>query len=90
MMSEWYISTVRWDIRQVKILLYDLFSKKIFTLIEYVVSTETVLGENSRLVLSKCVLTVGQRKRIVQGESVQHVMESKEPVEAPATEAEPR
>ncbi|CAF1169688.1 unnamed protein product [Adineta ricciae] len=57
---------------------------------EYVVSTETALGENSRLVLSKCVLTVGQRKRIVQGESVQHVMESKEPVEAPATEAEPR
>jgi hypothetical protein len=46
--------------------------------------------ENSRLVINKCSLNAKQRARVELGESIEQVIEHEEPVEAAATEAEPR
>ncbi|CAF2617983.1 unnamed protein product [Rotaria sp. Silwood2] len=57
---------------------------------EYVISTEQGFIENSRLILNRCALNVKQRKRVEDGELIEHVIENEEPMEAAATEFEPR
>ena len=53
-------------------------------------ATEQGLTENSRLILNKCALNAKQRERIKLGESLEQVIEHEEPIEAPATELEPK
>ncbi|CAF0809708.1 unnamed protein product [Rotaria sordida] len=57
--------------------------------IEYVVSTERGLIENSRLILNRCSLNAKQRSRVEGGELIEHVIENEEPMEEAATEIEP-
>ena len=59
-------------------------------LIEYTVSVENGLTENSPLVLTRCSLNAKQRDRVKQGESIEQVIENEEPTEAVAPEPEPR
>ncbi|CAF3985284.1 unnamed protein product [Adineta steineri] len=58
--------------------------------IEYAVSTENGLSENSQLILSRCALNAKQRARVKQGESIEHVIENEGPIEETPTDIEPR
>ena len=58
--------------------------------IEYVISIENGLCDNSPLILNRCSLNAKQRDRVKQGESIEQVVEHEEPVEAAATEPEPK
>ncbi len=62
----------------------------IFDRIEYAVATEQGLTENSQLILNKCALNAKQRDRVKGGESIEQVIEHEEPVEAMATDLEPK
>lgn len=64
--------------------------KKRNEFLEFAISAEMTLTENSRLVLSRCALTAKQRERVRLGESIEHVIQSHEPETDDATEAEPR
>lgn len=53
-------------------------------------STERGFTEYSRLILNRCALNETQRRRVKEGESIEHVIENEEPMEEEANENEPK